>query len=445
MTPTPGFTHFGVSPSLPDGLVIDEMGVISGEPTVSSVLMDYTVSAENSNGKIMTTVVSIAITCPNFKYTPDTRVGIKGKSMGRMIPEYPFYNFTVVPSLPDGIEVRYDGMILGLPTVVSPTTSYTVSAIDSQGVIEWTNITITVIERYDLHYSPDHSVLLIQTAMSPMTPSPDFKEFSIQPELPTGLVLEENGVISGTPVTEMPETVYTVTAVSTITGESSSCKIYLTIVPSLQYDRNDVVITVKVGYPSLRPVTPNIEGFSVTPELPKGIHLNEESGEIGGLAAVATPCTDYTVSATLSGTQVSTIIRITVIEDSNPLKYDPFLVVIALQQKPKSMVPKPGFSQFSISPSLPGGCILYENGTITVVPNVVTPRTIYDVTAVDQSGETKHAAVAITIMKEVGGLKVTLYMNIGVGILIALSVLVFIGVAALFITHSKETPLLYQV
>lgn len=445
MIPTPGFTHFNISPSLPEGLVIDEMGVISGKPTVSSLLMDYTVSAENSNGKTMTTVISIAITCPSFKYTPNTRVAIKGKSMGRMIPEYPYYNFTVVPSLPDGIYTRNDGMIMGVPTVVSPTTSYTVSAIDSKGVIEWTNITITVIERYDLRYSPDHSVLLVQTAMSPMTPTPDFKDFSIQPALPTGLVLEESGVISGTAVAEMDETVYTVTATSTITGEPSSCNIYLTVISSLQYDRNDIVITVKVGFPPLEPVNRNVEGFSVTPELPEGINLFEDSGEISGSAQVPSPCTEYTVSASLSGTQVSTIIKITVIEDSHPLKYRPFVTNVALKQKPKSMVPNSGFSQFSITPALPDGCILYENGTITVVPKVAIPRTVYDVTAVDESGETKHAAVAITILKQAYTLEASLYLTIGIGILIALSILVFIGVVVLFITQSKEEPLLYQV
>jgi len=61
-------------------------------------------------------------------------------------------------------------------------------------------------------------------------------------------------------------------------------------------------------------------GYSVTPNLPQGLFLNSITGEISGLPTVASPMTDYTVTASNQFGSVATIVAIEVqaaLSDSN--------------------------------------------------------------------------------------------------------------------------------
>lgn len=50
---------YSITPNLPQGMRINENGLITGTPTVVSPLTSYTITVKHNNGNITTNVVSI--------------------------------------------------------------------------------------------------------------------------------------------------------------------------------------------------------------------------------------------------------------------------------------------------------------------------------------------------------------------------------------------------
>lgn len=174
----------------------------------------------------------------SITYNP-TNVFVKTVTDVFLVPtaKYPEGTYTITPTLPEGLWFNaQSGAIAGIPQVVSPITTYTVTLTNSSGSVT-TNFTITVNDKapnlngYSMTsstFSAGHSVVILTPVL--MASSTPVISYSVSPALPAGLSLNpQTGVISGTPTVVTPATSYTITA--TNSGGTSSTTISIRVDP----------------------------------------------------------------------------------------------------------------------------------------------------------------------------------------------------------------------
>ncbi|MFN8274685.1 MAG: Ig domain-containing protein [Flavobacteriaceae bacterium] len=175
----------------------------------------------------------------SITYNP-TNVFVKTVSDVFLVPtaKYPEGTYTITPTLPEGLWFNaQSGAIAGIPQVVSPITTYTVTLTNSSGSVS-TSFTITVNDKAPtlLSYTSQNNNIFTAgysvVNLSPvlMVSSTPVISYSVSPALPAGLSLNpQTGVISGTPTAATPATSYTITA--TNSGGTSSETISITVNP----------------------------------------------------------------------------------------------------------------------------------------------------------------------------------------------------------------------
>ncbi len=158
--------------------------------------------------------------------------------------------YTIFPSLPDGVSLHDTGEIRGTPTEESRSRPYVVKAsgIDTHKDIVYSNVfflTIdssssnpTNIKNSSIWY--ENTVGIVGTSLTvgsskSVVPSIATVRYSIIPPLPRGLMFDRNtGKITGIPTEESASTDYvvTITAAGSYTGSISSDSFTITIVNS---------------------------------------------------------------------------------------------------------------------------------------------------------------------------------------------------------------------
>lgn len=193
-------TSFSVNPSLPDGLVLTESGVIAGiAKEVGSTT--YTVTATNTLSTPATTQVTITVTsigcsgveniniadqevyteaCPegyvgqatrtcsngvlskldtsgchretpsNLHYRESEMVGVVNNLFQELRPEYngTIDSFTITPNLPAGLTLQVDGSISGYPTEEFSRTAFHIVGTGANEVTAETDIYLTVKKQF---------------------------------------------------------------------------------------------------------------------------------------------------------------------------------------------------------------------------------------------------------------------------------------------------------
>ena len=145
--------QYSITPNLPSGLAFDVLtGAISGSANTVTPPITYTVTASNAAGQD-TTTVNIEITAPqapsnltypvvDVAYTAGEPVGPNAPTVDGLVTLW-----SSIPALPTGLSLNQEtGEIVGVPTVASIATNYTISATDCLGQSTSTALSITVID-----------------------------------------------------------------------------------------------------------------------------------------------------------------------------------------------------------------------------------------------------------------------------------------------------------
>lgn len=149
--------------------------------------------------------------------------------------------------------------------------------------------------------------------------SVDSLNFSIFPELPMGMVFDENtGVISGQPVSgkELPERVYTITASNAAGSQQTQIKFGVRYPEpgEISYEggaKHAIYVGEDIAW------EPYVAGgppkqWEVNPDLPRGLFLDPVTGILSGMAITVTPPQEYTIRAGNSAGSSSTTIQFSV-------------------------------------------------------------------------------------------------------------------------------------
>ncbi|NHM08384.1 hypothetical protein G4D82_14260, partial [Flavobacterium sp. CYK-4] len=234
-------------------------------------------------------------------------------------------------------------------------------------------------------------------AIAPINPSVSggaVTAYSINPALPDGLLFDTaTGAISGTPTSVSALTVYTVTAFNS--GGSASFDLSITVndvAPfGLTYNASNI-FSVGTTISSLMPTVSGgaVTAYSINPALPDGLLFDTTTGAISGTPTSVSALTVYTVTAFNSGGSASFDLSITVNDIApNSLSYTtPNVFTKGIAIAPINPSVSGGtVTAYSINPALPNGLNFdATTGQISGIPLVISPTTIYTVTASNSGG-----------------------------------------------------------
>ena len=395
--------NWTIVPTLPSGLNFSN-GVISGTPEVNMTRTTYTVWATNTGGSSSHTI-NITINEPlgvltydpsNLTLTRDLAMLTLEPNLTRGVPS----SWTIEPELPEGL-VFNNGVISGTPTVNMTHTVYTIMATHSGGSAS-ANISITVNEPLPIiGFTPDNITLMRYELMENATSISDggfVETWSISPDLPEGLIFV-NGTVSGTPLVNMTETNFTITA--TNTGGSVNTSLTITVLEppaDLSMDVDAFVLTR--GEDELNFTINNSGGFVATwevePALPLGLSLVD--GVVHGTPMVNSSMITYTVWANNTGGNVTIQFNLTVLEPMAIIEYPTGVVELVNGASTGYIAPTLDGGQpasWEIYPDLPEGMELI-NGLIVGVPETNLSETVFTVWA-NNSGGSAQANFTLTI------------------------------------------------
>lgn len=238
---------YSISPILPAGLMFStSTGVISGKPTVTSPLANYTIKAMNLAGSTQVNIqirvqdsapAGLTYSSPSASYARTVAIVPNvPSSTGGAVTSY-----SISPALPSGLILNTtNGVISGTPTVMIGLTTFTVVGKNGTGQTQ-RGISIRVDDAppAGLKYSTPTAVYGNGVKIANNVPSSTagaITSYTVAPTLPSGLTLSPStGVIYGTPTALSAKQTYVITGASR-TGSTTS-KISIEVLqPALSTD-----------------------------------------------------------------------------------------------------------------------------------------------------------------------------------------------------------------
>ncbi len=252
------YDYYTITPALPAGLVMNAYtGVISGAPTELSPSIDYTISAYNSYGGTIPTIIVITIAVnrdppSDLSYPFVDALYSVGSVIESNKPNVrgnvTSYSVDPIELWPTGLVFNTsNGVISGTPSTPQAQTTYSITAANDFGSSDPFDISITVnyglaYEVIDADYTLDESI----TDNNPViSGGGNFDSYSIDPSLSTATGLDFNtttGVISGTPTIVADDT-YVVTATNSIGDVTTTLFIEVSPLQSTQSTTMDALLS----------------------------------------------------------------------------------------------------------------------------------------------------------------------------------------------------------
>jgi len=216
----------------------------------------FTLWANNSGGSVnITFTLEVLEPVANITYPVDEIELVSGISRSLLIPTLEGgvpETWEIEPALPNGLAL-VNGYVVGLPTAVMETTTFTVWANNSGGSSVATFTLTVAYPEYYARYPVTRVVVDVNETMPTLDPiyyfgSNEDPAWSISPTLPDGLVFD-NGRLSGTPTVASNETNYTIT----VTGEMAPVEFFVIIevrekanltVPSVRNETRDEIFNL---------------------------------------------------------------------------------------------------------------------------------------------------------------------------------------------------------
>jgi large repetitive protein len=197
--------------SLPPGLSMSTVGVVTGTPTTAGSY-SATVTATDASGSNGIGTVSWTVANDGVTVNPLSESSTGGESVGAMSltafdsgSTVGGFSWAVTGgSLPPGLSLSSSGVISGTPTAPGGTSVATVTATDADGFAGSGTITWTVVNPISVTSNPDEtSALDVVVTPVPLSVS-DWTSSTatwslVSGSLPPGLSLSPAGIISGTP------------------------------------------------------------------------------------------------------------------------------------------------------------------------------------------------------------------------------------------------------
>ncbi|MDA8838590.1 putative Ig domain-containing protein [Candidatus Poseidoniales archaeon] len=392
-----GNGQFTISPSLPNGLLLDETtGVISGTPSVNSTQMTYEIIFANQYGAVSSSLLLVA-------YEPAADIvysvtEIEITRSGGYIEYSPSVSngvvseWSIVPSLPDGL-LFANGVISGQALNNQSTTMYRIYGNNSGGVT-FVTINITILEPTPDFIAQQSSYVINRgQALSPIVIGNiggNILSWTITPQLPDGLVFV-NGQISGTPTVNMSSIVFTVKGENTGGFDEINFTLQIREPAPLLEGTSQLIMGIRNN--SIQPLTlVNTGGmasdWSILPQLPNGLIF--DNGTIYGTPLANSTSELFTVTASNEGGSSQFSVYIEVLEPGPQfsLSTSNFLLYRGIAFNTIGVTSSGGnIASFTISPPLPSGMFFDEKrGIIQGVPLVVSPEIQYSVTAQNSGG-----------------------------------------------------------
>jgi hypothetical protein len=313
-----GSISFAISPSLPSGLSFNSSnGRISG---VASELVDKTYTITVSDSIAQTSSKQFSLTLTNPPVTATTVIASTTATRTKETTAFKPVNgtggiaplvYSISPALPATMALNVStGFISGKPNSLLSATEFTVTITDSVGSFNSAVFSLNVIDPppVDTVLNTASVELIVGQTITPVIPvtgtgGDGTLLFSISPSLPSGLQFaSSNGRITGTPVSLLSPTDFTVTVTDSLLQTSSKTFSLSVIAQPLVAVVNNPTVVFTV-YSQITAVSPIIatggtgsKTYSISPTLPSGLTYNTASGQITGTPTSPSTAT-YTVTA----------------------------------------------------------------------------------------------------------------------------------------------------
>ncbi len=335
-----GALSYTISPTLPAGLTFDPVArTITGTPTVALWTTTFTYRAGDADGNTansdtasLTFNITVAADLvPSFgTRTIADQDWIQNSEIDNLtLPAASSGNgdlsYTISPALPRGLSFDPDTRtISGTPTVAKVTTTYTLTAADSDGNTASTDqatLTFDITVAADLVPSFGAGTVADQDwiqnseiddlALPAASSGNGALSYTITPALPTGLTFDpDQRTITGTPTVALASTTYTLTAADSDGNTASSDQATLTfdiavavdLVPSLGgqtvADQSYIQHIPIAALPLPAAAGGNDAlSYTISPALPAGLTFDPDQRTITGTPTVARASVTFTYRA----------------------------------------------------------------------------------------------------------------------------------------------------
>ena len=426
-----GPLSYSLSPELPAEMAFNaETRTISGRPTDPHAETEYTLTATDADSDPVGLVFSVTVIedlMPSFSETVSNQTWTQDSAVDLVVPEASGGNgalrYTMTPELPEG--VTFDEgtrTISGTPSTPQDLTRYVYRAIDEDGDVAGFAIWLKVLEDLMPEF-PASAEDQVWTQDSPVTLELPAAEggngalvYTLSPELPDGLMFEgPRQRIRGTPTTPQAETEYTLTA----TDEDGdpvdltfSLRVIEDLMPSFAEGVRDQTWTQDSEIEPI--VLPEASGgngalrYTLLPELPAGVSLDEGSRTISGTPTAPQDLTRYVYRAIdEDGDVVGFAFSVKVLEDLMPGFSASVEDQVWTQDSLIGTLELPvaeggnGALAYTLSPELPDG-LTFEGPRqrIRGTPTVPMDQTTFTLTATDEDGDAVELTFSLTVIED---------------------------------------------